>query len=311
MNPSVRCFALRSLFALAALAPAGSRAADAPPAVEPVAVAAHIYTFTSTMSVSAALVGDEGVLLIDSGDKPEVAASVQTALAKLTAKPVRLLVNTHWHFDHVNGNETFGALGSTIIGHDRMRERMAAGKTTAVGPGFPTIAFEREALALPSVTFDRELTLHFAGEEVLLVHPAVGQAHTDGDVVVYFKHANVVHLGDLYFQGLYPYIDVGSGGWTGGIIAACREVLARIDDKTIVIPGHGPVSHKAQLEAYVAMLSDISGKVTALIKAGKTLDEVKAAKPTAAYDEGWGKVFLKPDQFTELVYNGIVAHSRK
>jgi glyoxylase-like metal-dependent hydrolase (beta-lactamase superfamily II) len=298
--------------ALLAFAPAWVRAADAlPAAVEAVHVTGQVFTFTNTMSNSSAVVGDEGVLLIDSGTSTKEAEQRLSAIAKLTPKPVRLLVNTHWHFDHVNGNEVFGAQGATVIGQTAMRSRMVAGKVGAPLPGFPSITYEHEALAAPVITFDRELTLHFGGEEILLVHPAADQAHTDGDLVVYFRQANIVHMGDIYFQGLYPYIDVGSGGWIDGIVAACREVLARIDGKTIVIPGHGPVTDKAHLEVYVAMLSDISAKVTGLIRAGKTLDEVKAAKPTAAYDEGWGKVFLKPDQFTELVYNGIVSHAHK
>jgi len=299
--------------AFMALAPAWVRAADAPlpAAVEAVRVTGQVFTFTNTMSNSSAVVGDEGVLVVDSGSSTKEAEQRLAAIAKLTPKPVRLLVNTHWHFDHVNGNELFGAQGATIIGQTAMRSRMVAGKTQAPLPSFPSIVYEHEALAAPAITFDRELTLNFGGEEILLVHPASDQAHTDGDLVVYFRHANVVHMGDLYFQGLYPYIDVGSGGWIDGIVAACREVLARIDDKTVVIPGHGPVTDKVHLEAYVAMLSDISAKVTGLVREGKTLDEVKAANPTAAYDEGWGKVFLKPDQFTELVYAGIVKHSRK
>jgi len=300
-----------AFFAILVLASAWVRAADAPPpAVEAVRITGPIYSFTNTMSNSSALVGDEGVLLIDSGGSAQEAQQCLAAIAKLTPKPVRLLVNTHWHFDHVNGNEAFGAQGATIIGQTAMRSRMVAGKVKAL-PGFPSITYEREALAAPAITFDRELTLNFGGEEILLVHPAAGEAHTDGDIVVYFRHANVVAMGDLYFQGLYPYIDVGSGGWIDGIVAACREVLGRIDDKTVIIPGHGPATDKAHLEAYVAMLSDISAKVTALVRAGKTLDEVKAAKPTAAYDEGWGKIFLKPDQFTELVYAGIAKHTRK
>ncbi len=309
-NSSARPCALFVALALAAIAPAGLRAADAPPAVEAVRIADKVFTLSHTMCNSAALVGDEGILLIDAGASAEEAAQRQAALAKLTAKPVRVLVDTHWHFDHVNGNETFGAAGATIVGHASMRTRMIEGKTTAL-PGFPAITYTSEALATPIVTFERELTLHFAGEEVLLVHPASGPAHTDGDIVAYFRHANIVHTGDLYFQGLYPFIDVGSGGWIDGMIAANREILARIDDKTIVVPGHGPVTDKAHLAAYIEMLADISTKVTALLRAGKTLAEVQAAKPTAAYDEAWGKLFLKPDQFVELVYNGLVAHQKQ
>jgi cyclase len=304
-------FRLLALPTLLALVPWCTQAADTPPpAVEAVRLADKVFLLTHTMCNSAALVGDEGVLLIDAGVSADEATQRQAALAKLTAKPVRLLVDTHWHFDHVNGNETFGTAGATIIGHDAMRPRMIEGKTKALA-GFPAVTYTNEALAVPTITFDRELTLHFAGEEILLVHPSSGPAHTDGDVVVYFRHANIVHTGDLYFQGLYPFIDVGTGGWIDGMIAANREILARIDDQTVVIPGHGPTTDKAHLAAYVDMLADISAKVTALVKAGKTLDEVRAAKPTAAHDEAWGKLFLKPDQFVEIVYSGIVAHTKK
>ncbi|HPO00305.1 MAG TPA: hypothetical protein PK879_06300, partial [Opitutaceae bacterium] len=115
----------------------------------------------------------------------------------------------------------------------------------------------------------------------------------------------------LYFEGVYPYIDVATGGWIDGMIAGCREILARIDDKTLVVPGHGPVTDKAHLEAYVAMLSGISAKITPMVKAGKSLDEVKAAKPTADYDQVWGQNWNKPDAFVELAYNGIAAHLKK
>lgn len=281
-------------------------AAEAPAPLEPVQLAERVFSFGPTMSNSAALVGDEGVLLIDAGDSPAVAARLQAALARLTTKPVRLLVDTHWHFDHVNGNETFGAAGATILGHAAMRARMIAGRTDGAA-GASSISYTNEALAAPAITFEHELSLHFAGEEIRLWHPA-GPAHTDGDTVVFFRRANLVHMGDLFFNGMYPYIDVGAGGWIDGVVAGCRDVLARIDEHTIVVPGHGATTDKAHLEAYVAMLTDISARITALIRAGKTLDEVKAARPTAAYDEAWGKIFLKPDQFTELAYNGLVAH---
>jgi glyoxylase-like metal-dependent hydrolase (beta-lactamase superfamily II) len=276
-----------------------------------VKLADRIYTFTNTMANSTALIGDEGVILVDSGSTPEECARLQAALATLTPKPVRVLVNTHWHFDHVNGNEPLGAAGATIVAQTEVRTRMIAEKSRQVSPGFPTLAYTNAALALPTVTFDRELTLRSGDKEILLLHPAANQAHTDGDVAVFYRHANILHTGDLFFQGLYPYIDVGSGGWIDGLIASGREMLALIDDKTVVVPGHGPVSDKAHLAAYVAMLADISAKITPLVRAGKTLDEVKAAKPTAAFDDAWGKTWLTGDQFTELAYNGLVAHAKK
>jgi len=293
-----------------ALAPLGAFAADAHKPVEPVKLADRIYSFTNTMSNSTAIVGDEAVVLIDAGSSPEEGKMLLAAIATLTPKPVRLLVNTHWHFDHVNGNEVVGLAGATVVGHTAMRTRMVEGKTKPL-PGFPELTYTNIAAATPSITFDREIVLHSGDEEVLLLHPATDQAHTDGDTVVFYRKANIIHMGDLYFEGVYPYIDVGAGGWIDGMIAGCREMLSRIDDKTIVIPGHGPATDKKHLEAYVAMLEGVSAKVTALIKAGKTLDEVKAAKPTAEFDAVWGQNWNKPDNFAELAYNGIVAHSKK
>ncbi len=294
-----------------ALAPLCALAVDAPKAVEPVKLADRIYTFSNTMANSTAIVGDESVILVDSGENPQAAAALQAAIAKLTPKPVRVLVNTHWHFDHANGNEALGAAGVVVVAQKEVRPRMISGKGLAVSPSFPTLAYDKAELALPTVNFDRELTLCSGDEEVQLVHPAAGSAHTDGDTVVYYRHANIVQTGDLYFEGVYPYIDVATGGWIDGMIAGCREILARIDDKTLVVPGHGPVTDKAHLEAYVAMLSGISAKITPMVLAGKTLEEVQAAKPTADYDQVWGQNWNKPDVFTALAYNGLVAHLKK
>ena len=294
-----------------ALAPLCALAVDAPKAVEPVKLADRIYTFSNTMANSTAIVGDESVILVDSGANPGEGAGLQTAIAKLTPKPVRVLVNTHWHFDHANGNETLGAAGAVVVAQTEVRTRMIFGKGLAVSPDFPTLAYDNAALALPTVTFERELTLRSGDEEVQLVHPAANTVHTDGDTVVYYRHANIVQTGDLYFEGVYPYIDVPTGGWIDGMIAGCREILARIDDKTVVVPGHGPVTDKAHLEAYVAMLSGISAKITPMVLAGKTLEEVQAAKPTADYDQVWGQNWNKPDVFTALAYNGLVAHLKK
>jgi len=299
-----------ALFALLAHSPWLALAADAPKPIEPVKLADRIYAFTNTGSSSTAIIGDEAVILVDAGNAPERASSLLAAIATLTPKPVRVLVNTHWHFDHVNGNETVGIAGATVVGHTAMRARMIAGKTNPL-PGFPDLTYTNIAAATPTITFDRELTLHSGDEEILLIHPAADQVHTDGDTVVFYRRANIVHTGDLFFNNVYPFIDVGAGGWIDGMIAGCREILARIDDKTIIVPGHGPIADKKRLEAYVAMLESISAKVTALVKAGKTLDEVKAAKPTAEFDAVWGQNWNKPDNFAALAYNGIVAHTKK
>jgi glyoxylase-like metal-dependent hydrolase (beta-lactamase superfamily II) len=257
------------------------------------------------MSNSTALVGEDGVLLIDSGGKTEDAPLLQAAISTLSSKPVRLLVNTHWHYDHVNGNAFFGNRGAVLIGQTQMRQRVFSQKALMTGDTPLT------GSALPVIVFEKELTLRFDGEQVLLRHPATGAAHTDGDLVVYFKNANVVATGDLYFNGLYPYIDVDNCGSIDGMIAGCREILSLIDGDTKVVPGHGPVSNKAAFQAYVDMLVDISARVTPMVRAGRTLAEVQAAKPTAAYDAAWGKLWLSGDQFVELVYKGVPRQAKQ
>jgi cyclase len=284
-----------------------SFSASAQPAragIEPVKLNGNVYVFKGTMANSAVLVGEDGALLVDSGDKPEVAEKLQEAVATLTTKPIRFLINTHWHFDHVNGNELLGSRGITIIGQTKMRERVAT--QPAMGGTSPV-----KPVGVPMISFSKDLTLQLNGEEVYLFHPSVGEAHTDGDTIVFFRKANVVHLADLFFNGLYPYIDVPAGGWIDGIIKAGQEVLPMINDQTILIPGHGPVTNKKRFEEYLAMLSNISAKVTALIKEGKSMEEVKNSKPTAAYDADWAKGFMNPDQFTQLVYSGLVKHLPK
>ncbi|EFK97832.1 Carbapenem-hydrolyzing beta-lactamase blaB-5 precursor [sediment metagenome] len=266
--------------------------------IEPVKLAENIYVFKGTMSNSVLLAGAEGSLLIDSCDKGEVAALLDKTILRVTEYPVKYLINTHWHFDHVGGNEYFGANGVTIIGQDEMRKR------AVTQPGMQGQSPLQKA-GLPVITYKNEMTMYLDGEEIYLFHPANQNVHTDGDTVIYFKKSNIIHMGDLYFEGLYPYLDLEAGGWINGMIAANQDILKMLNDKTIVIPGHGPVTDMKKLEAYIAMLSDISAKVTKMITEGKTLEEVKALKPTEIYDEGWGKIFLKPDQFVELVYKGL------
>ena len=155
--------------------------------------------------------------------------------------------------------------------------------------------------ALPVITFADSVTFHWNDETLEVLHPR--PAHTDGDAVIYFKSTNVVHVGDLFFNGIYPFIDGESGGSMEGVIAGAEEVLDRIDDNTKVIPGHGPLGNKTDLKAYRDMLATVHERMTKLIKAGKNIDEIVAAKPTADYDAKWGAGFLKPDQWVQIVYS--------
>jgi glyoxylase-like metal-dependent hydrolase (beta-lactamase superfamily II) len=248
------------------------------------------------MGNSAILTGDDGVLLIDT----KVADSVDKLLAKiaeLSDKPVRFVIITHWHFDHVGGNEKVAQTGATIIAHENVRKRMSEEQDmkffNAKIPPAPEIA-------RPLVTFTKDMTFHLNGENVKVFHVEPG--HTDGDAVIYFPNANVIHMGDLYFEGIYPYIGIYSGGSINSMIKVINQILPMIDGKTKVVPGHGPVSNKAQLQEYVAMLTAIRDNISQLLQEGKTMEEVVAAKPTQAFDEKWGKGFLLPDQFAGLVY---------
>ena len=241
-------------------------------------------------------VGEDGVFLIDDQFAP-LTARILAAIKAISDKPVRFLLNTHWHFDHTGGNENLGKSGVVIFAQDNVRKRLTV-KTpieffkAAYGPSAPA--------ALPVVTFAETVTFHLNGDEATAIH--MPNAHTDGDSIIHFRNANVVHMGDTYFNGLYPFIDTGTNGSVKGMIAAADRVLKISDDTTKIIPGHGPLSNKAELKAYRDMLVKISVKIEAMVKAKKTLAQVIAAKPTRDFDEAWGKGFLKPEQFVEIVY---------
>jgi cyclase len=186
------------------------------------------------------------------------------------------------------------------VAHDNVRVRMSTEQfLKAFGEKVPP----SPAVALPVVTFNDTVTFHWNGEEVHAFH--VPPSHTDGDSVVWFKKANVVHMGDIFFNGLYPFIDVDAGGSIDGMIAAVDLVLAKITDQARVIPGHGPLATKADLVAFRTMLAGVRDAVAPLVAAGKSEDEVVAAKPTAAFDAVWGKGFLSPEKFTRIVYAGM------
>jgi len=240
--------------------------------------------------------GPDGVFLVDDQYAP-LTDKIRAAVAALSDKPIRFVLNTHWHGDHVGGNENLGKAGAVLIAHENVRKRMSKDQFIKLidrtVPASP-------AAALPLVTFAESLSFHLNGEDVDAVH--VAPAHTDGDVVVFFRKANVIHGGDTLFNGIYPVVDLSSGGSVDGMIAAADRVLAAADASTKIIPGHGPLATKADIKAYRDMLAASRDAVKPLVTAGKTLDEVKAAKPTAALDEKWGKGFIKPDLWTMILY---------
>jgi glyoxylase-like metal-dependent hydrolase (beta-lactamase superfamily II) len=248
--------------------------------------------------------GPDLTFLVDDQFAP-LAEKIKAAVAAVTPKPVTFVFNTHWHFDHTGGNESFGKSGSIIVAHDNSRRRMDSvqlieflGMKTQPSP----------KAALPVITFSADTTFHLNGEEIHAYHAP--RAHTDGDSIVLFRGSNVVHMGDIYFNGMYPFIDTSSGGTPDGVIAACDRVIALADDATKIIPGHGPLSNKAELKAYRDMLAAVSGRIKQLLKDGKKLEEIVEAKPTADFDEKWGKGFIPAAKFAEMLARNLLANAK-
>ena len=246
-------------------------------------------------------VGDDGVIVIDDQFAP-LTPKIQEAISKISTKPIKFVLNTHWHGDHVGGNENLANAGAVIIAHDNVRKRMSTEQfiemmNRKVPPSPPK--------ALPVVTFASDISLHFNGEDARVIH--VDAAHTDGDSIIVLPKAKVVHMGDCYMTISYPFADIGSGGSFDGFIAATEKVVGMIDDTYKVIPGHGPLSNKAELKAWHDMLVEIRAAVKKQADAGKTLEAIQKMKLTAKWDEKWGAKFIKPDQIVEFAFKSVKA----
>lgn len=231
--------------------------------VEAQQLADGVYMLTGSGGNIGASVGEDGVIIIDDQFAP-LTQKIQEALAKLSPKPVRFVVNTHWHPDHTGGNENFGKVGSVIVAHDNVRRRMSVKSFNQF--------FNRETLAspkdaLPIVTFEKDVTLHYNGEELHVFH--IDNAHTDGDGLIMFRKANVLHMGDTFFNGMYPFIDASSGGSIDGMIAAADLVLGMVNEDTRIIPGHGPLASSKDLKAFRGMLATLRDRIANLIREGK------------------------------------------
>ena len=256
----------------------------------------QIFMFSGDGGDVVAIVDDGSTLLIDSGVDSR-AAELDHAIFKATARPVTRLVNTHCHFDHTGGNGFFGASGVTIIAQENVRKRLSSRQNIAViglhdGP-YPT-------QALPTVNYSSSMKLQQGSQDLTLAY--YGLAHTDGDTVIYVAPANIAVVGDIFSNAFYPIIDLPSGGSIDGIVHAVDQILARTDDQTKIVPGHGPVATRADLKEYRDMLVQVRERVRALIAAGKNMRETVDAAPTKEFDAKWGSGYVPADVFTEMVF---------
>ena len=245
------------------------------------------------------MTGPDGTFLIDDQVAP-VGPALMEAIKTLGGDKPRLLLNTHYHSDHTGGNEAIGKAGTTIISHDNARKRLAEGTTLKA---FNVTNPPAPAAALPIITFSATLHLHINGDTLRTVH--FPNAHTDGDSVIYFEKSNVVHTGDIFFNGLYPFIDVNNGGNLIGTIQAVEKLIATTDENTKIIPGHGPLATRADLIAYQDMLTFANASMRDLKKAGKTLEEAIAANPLVDYDAKWGGGIFTTEVWIGLLYASV------
>jgi len=243
--------------------------------------------------------GPDGVFLIDDQYAP-LTKKIRAAIRELSKEPIRFVLNTHWHGDHTGGNENLGQTGVLILAHHRVRERLSSEQFQAIRnrtiPASPKAAW-------PVVTFEEGVTLHLNGQTIEVTH--VDPAHTDGDSIVYFREADLLHMGDTYFSGMYPFIDTSSGGRIDGMIAAAERGLAIAGPKTRIIPGHGPLSNREGLSGTLEMLISVRDRVRNLMAEGLDRAQVIEKKPSRSFDGNYGGGFMKPDVFVGIVFDSL------
>ncbi|MGN7515326.1 MAG: MBL fold metallo-hydrolase [Allomuricauda sp.] len=248
-------------------------------------------------------VGQDKVFMIDDQFAP-LSTKIKEAIETLTDKPITYLVNTHMHGDHTGGNVNFNTDNTILVAQDNVRKRLNVnGKEKVSTNEMNQKDFEK---SLPEITFSEDLTFHDGEETVMLFH--VHNAHTDGDTMIYFVNENVLHMGDTYFAGRYPYIDLNSGGSINGYIEAHKKALMVIDSDTKIIPGHGKPSNKSELENYIKVLEDVKQTIQKEITAGKSLEEVKGNNElTSKYDASYGNGYINPERIRETIYLSLTS----
>jgi cyclase len=267
--------------------------------IRTVPVADGVYMLMGAGGNIGVSAGANGIVLIDDQFAP-LSDKIKAALAAINPGPIRFLLNTHWHGDHTGGNENFAKAGVVIVAHENVRHRMSVEQFIAA---FGSKVPPSPEAALPIVTFTDAVNFYLNGDSISAFH--VPPAHTDGDVVIYFRRANVVHMGDIFWTGRYPLVDVSSGGSVDGMVAAVDRVLAMTDANTKYIPGHGQLSGRAEVIAFRDMLATVRDRIRNLARDGMTLAQVKAARPTAEFDPAWGAGSMTPDRFVEILYGDL------
>ncbi|MEK7266723.1 MAG: MBL fold metallo-hydrolase [Pseudomonadota bacterium] len=242
-------------------------------------------------------VGPDGAFVIDDQFAP-LSGKILAAISAVSDQPVKFVLDTHWHGDHTDGNEAFHDAGAIIVAQDNARKRLKDGLKRESGDTPPA-----PAGALPVITFSDEVSFYWNGHDIRVRHLA--PAHTDGDAIVYFETANVIHMGDIFFNGGYPYIDLDSGGSLDGVIAAQEAALALSNNETKIIPGHGALSTKAELSATLAMLKDVRARVLALIEQGKSEDAAVKADPLKDLNAKWGGGFINGEAMTRTAFQSL------
>ncbi|MGB5101899.1 MAG: MBL fold metallo-hydrolase [Steroidobacteraceae bacterium] len=264
-------------------------------------VAPGIYVVTGAGGNVAVWTGPDGIVLVDGGLEAQAERTLE-AVARIAPGAVRFVVNTHWHPDHTGVNERASRAGAVIIAHEATREVMS---TTQESEEYSVRIPASPRAALPTLTLPGDAALHLNGDLLRIAH--VAAAHSGGDLVLWWRDANVVHLGDVYYNGGYPFVDLAHGGSIAGVVATIEGVLSRADDATVVIPGHGPVARRADLVAYRDMLVASGRRVRELVEQGRSLDEVLAARPTEAHDDRYGKGPVSAERFVRILYADLAA----
>jgi cyclase len=264
--------------------------------IKAVKVAGNVYVLYGAGGNIALSVGDDGVVMVDDQFAP-LAPKIKEAIAGITKKPMRFILNTHWHSDHTGGNEIFERGGATIVAHDNVRKRLVAG-ATIMGNKVPPAPKD----ALPILTFDDTATLHLNGEDIRAVHVPAG--HTDGDSIIYFTKSNVVHLGDDFFQNGFPFIDLASGGSVKGLIDVLNKLIPTLPADAKLIPGHGEVANLEALKAFTKNIEDIYAAVSSGVGQRKSLEQLKKEKAFSKW-ASMGRAFVSEDLFLEIVYADI------